>query len=365
MFDARLRKNLDVPLLLLTLVVVGMGITAVYSATRDSPLHQYQKQLLWCALGAAGLVGATCVDYLQLPRFQNVLYFFNLVSLGVVFHFAPETKGAQRWIPLGSFHYQPSEFAKLITIVCLAAFLVRRQDRIDEMRTVVASFLYVAGPMLLIFLQPDLGTALVLIAVWLGMVYITGARAFHLILLILVGFILFAGMWKLNVLKPYQKTRFAAFIAPSQDASRNGYQVRQATIAIGSGEVWGKGLGRGTQTHGKFIPENQTDFIYTVVGEEGGFAVSVLLVLLYGGILLRGGMIMAEAEDTLGRLLACGIVCMYAFHIVVNIGMTIGIMPVTGVPLPLISYGGSNLLLNMIAVGLLLGIGMRRHRLVF
>src|SRR5262249_42146877 len=154
-------------------------------------------------------------------------------------------------------------------------------------------------------------------------------------------------------------------VDPAADPRGAAYQMRQAQIAIGSGQVWGKGLGRGTQAHGKFIPENHTDFIYTVVGEEGGFVQSVALVALYAGLLLRGAVTMAQAEDLLGKLLAAGIVSMYAFHIVVNIGMTIGIMPVTGVPLPLVSYGGSNLLLNMTAVGLLLGIGMRRHRLLF
>jgi rod shape determining protein RodA len=172
-------------------------------------------------------------------------------------------------------------------------------------------------------------------------------------------------MWKINLIKDYQKARLIVFINPEYDPKDAGYHVIQSRIAIGSGQVWGKGLGQGSQAHGRFIPANHTDFIFTVVGEEGGFFFSTLLVALYGGLLLRGTMVMAQAEDTLGKLLATGVVAMYAFHIVVNIGMTIGIMPITGVPLPLVSYGGSSLILNLLAVGLLLSIGMRRHRLVF
>jgi rod shape determining protein RodA len=172
-------------------------------------------------------------------------------------------------------------------------------------------------------------------------------------------------MWKLNILKPYQKNRMSAFINPEWDPKESGYHVIQARIAVGSGQVWGKGLGKGTQAQGRFIPENHTDFIFTVVGEEGGFVFSSILVALYAALLFRGAMTIAWAEDMLGKLIAAGIVAMFAFHIVLNIGMTIGIMPVAGVPLPFFSYGGSSLLLNMAAVGLLLSISMRRHQLVF
>jgi rod shape determining protein RodA len=219
--------------------------------------------------------------------------------------------------------------------------------------------------MLLILAQPDLGTSLVLIAIWFGMTFIAGAHVKHLAAVLAVGLLLSAGMWHFNVLKTYQKNRLVAFIDPDADPRDTGYQVRQSRIAVGSGQVWGKGFGKGTQARGRFIPENHTDFIYTVIGEEGGFIVSAVLVLLYGGILYRGVVTIAQAEDMLGKLLATGIVSMYAFHIIVNMGMTIGIMPVTGVPLPLISYGGSNLLLNMTAIGLLLGVGMRKHSITF
>lgn len=365
MLDARLRKNLDIPLLVLTLTVVAMGIVTIYSATHESRGGFYFKQLIWFVFGLAGLVGAASMDYNRLIRWARPLYIANLLLLIAVYKVGSQAKGATRWIPLGSFQFQPSEFAKLIMIVCLAVYLMNRQEQIGKLGTVVGSFVYMAVPMLLIFKQPDLGTSLVLLAIWFGMTYIAGAKPKHLALFLVAGSLLFVGMWKMNVLKTYQKNRLQAFINPEIDPKETGYHVIQARIAIGSGQVWGKGIGKGTQVQGKFIPENHTDFIFTVVGEEGGFVVSTLLVLLYAGILFRGSLAMLHADDMFGRLLATGIVSMYAFHIIVNIGMTIGIMPVTGVPLPLYSYGGSNMLLNLAAVGLLLGIGMRRHRLVF
>jgi rod shape determining protein RodA len=365
MIDARLRKNLDYTLVAITLAVVALGIVTLYSVTRDNPARFYQKQLFFFVIGIAGMVGATTIDYTRLSRFTNSLYVINILLLLFVIKFSHSVKGSTRWINFGVFQFQPSEFAKIIMIVCLAVYLNQRQERMKELPVLLGSFAYLAVPAFLIFKQPDLGTALVLMAIWFGMTYIAGAKTLHLVGIVLVGMILFTGMWKLDILKPYQKNRLSAFIDPEWDPKDAGYHVLQSRIAVGSGQIWGKGIGHGTQAQGKFIPENHTDFIFTVIGEEGGFVFSSLLVLLYGGILLRGAMTMAQAEDNLGRLLATGVVAMYAFHIIVNIGMTIGIMPVTGVPLPLFSYGGSNLLLNMAAIGLLLGIGMRRHRLVF
>jgi rod shape determining protein RodA len=365
MLDARLRKNLDFTLVALMCLIVAMGVVTLYSASASSPTKFYQKQIIFFVLGAIGLVTTASLDYNALTRFVKPLYVGNILMLLAVYKFAPKIKGAARWIPIGSFQFQPSEFAKIIIIICLAVYLVQRQDRIKEVGTLLGSFAYMAFPMLLIFKQPDLGTSLVLLAIWFGMTYIAGAKGKHLLAFLGIGVTLFYGMWHFNVLKPYQKNRLEAFIHPEVDPKETGYHVIQSRIAVGSGQVWGKGLRQGTQSQGRFIPENHTDFIFTVIGEEGGFVASVVLIVLYGGVLIRGAQTMASAEDSLGKLLATGVVSMYAFHIIVNVGMTIGIMPVTGVPLPLFSYGGSNLLLNMSAIGLLLGVGMRRHKLVF
>ena len=367
MLDPRLRKNLDIALLIVTLVIVVLGIAAVYSATRLTPGRQYMKQIIWLPLGIVGMIAAASIEYSRIAKFAKSLYVVNIALLIIIFipRFAPTTKGATRWIPIGSFHLQPSELAKLFMIVCLATFLLPRLEHIREPRTLALSFVYVAVPMLLIFKQPDLGTSLVLMAVWFGMTYIAGAKAQHLAFVLLAGCLLFAGMWHFNVIKSWQKNRIVAFVDPTSEPRGAGYQVSQSRIAVGSGQVWGKGFGKGTQSQGRFIPENHTDFVFTVVGEEGGFVFSAALVALYGLLLFRGAIAMAQAEDSLGKLLVTGVVSMFAFHVIVNMGMTIGVMPVTGIPLPLFSYGGSSLLINMAAIGLVLGVGMRRHRLTF
>ncbi len=365
MLDARLRKNLDRVLLVLVGVVIVMGLVTLYSATRDNPMRFYQKQIVWTVLGSAALICAASIDHARLPRLTRSLYIVNLVLLVVVWQFAPHVKGAARWIPIFGFQLQPSEVAKLIMIVCLAVYIARRLETIHEFGTLASTFGYIAVPMALIFKQPDLGTSLVLLAIWFGMTWVAGARLKHLAVFVVAGALLFAVAWKANILQDYQKNRIVAFIDPEIDPQDAGYHVIQARIAIGSGQVTGKGLLRGTQVQGKFIPENQTDFIFTVVGEEGGFVASAALVILYGAILLRSLALMAQVEETLGRLMAAGVVSMLAFHIVENIGMNVGIMPVAGVPLPFFSYGGSSMMLNLASIGLLLGIGMRRHRLSF
>ncbi len=365
MLDSRLRKNLDILILIVTFILLIMGEITLYSVTKHKPGHLYDKQIVWIILGLIGTLVLASFDYSRLFRLAKIIYTVNLLFLAAVFLVGSSAKGATRWISMGSFQMQPSEFAKLLVIICLAAYLVKRQEHIKKLPVLLGSFAYIGVPMLLIFKQPDLGTSLVLLLIWFGMVFIAGAKLKHLLLIIISGICLFTLMWKLNIIKPYQKARLYSFVRPDLDPQDSGYHVIQSRIAIGSGMLWGKGIGKGTQAHGNFIPENQTDFIFTVVGEEGGFVESIILIILYVILLSRGAIIMGQAEDNFGRLLAAGILSMYFFHIFVNIGMTIGIMPVTGVPLPFFSYGGSNMILNLCSIGLLLGIGMRRHRLAF
>lgn len=365
MLEMRLQKRIDWWLVFCTLSITAIGLLAVTSATHASPGHQYQKQAVWLLAGLGAMTAAALVDYSRILRHARLLYGVNLMLLAVVLILGHGAKGAQRWIAVGSFQFQPSEFAKVCLILCLAAYLAARVEHIQSFGTLMGSLAYIGVPTLLIFKQPDLGTSLVVLAIWFGMTFIAGARPLHLAAVLLAGVLIFAAMWHYNVLKPYQKSRFIAFLDPKADPAGAGYQVRQSTIAIGSGDVWGRGFEHGTQSQGRFIPENHTDFVFTVVGEEGGFFFSILLIALYAGLILRGAAAMADAVDLQGRLVAAGIVCMMAFHVIVNVGMTLGIMPVTGVPLPLVSYGGSSLVLNLIAAGLLLDIGKRRHGLIF
>ncbi len=369
MLEARLRKNLDLLLLALTYLLAAFGVVILYSVSRGGPTPFHVRQMAWIALGTAGLIGAALSDYHAYARFVGFLYALNLLLLTLVIlpHIGQEANGAARWIRVGGFPFQPSEFAKLAVILTLAVFLARRRQTIRQSKTLLCSFLYVALPVVLIFKQPDLGTAMVIVAIWFGMTYMAGARLRHLAAFALAGLLLGIGMWHSGrILKDYQKNRLIAFIHPDADPKETGYHVIQARIAIGSGGVWGKGLLRSTQVRGGYIPERQTDFVFTDIGEELGFVGAGTLCLLYMALLLRAGRILMLAEeDLLGQLIGAGILTMLAFHVLVNIGMNVGLMPVAGVPLPLISAGGSNMVVTLASIGLLQSIALHRHPLLF
>lgn len=366
-------RQLDWAILGSVLLLCLGGIFTIKSALHLDlhPLDMVRKQVFGAVVGVAAAVFLARTDYeILLKRAAPYLYPLNIFLLLVVLtHFGGhEAKGASRWIRLGPVQLQPSEFAKIILIGTLALFLARNSAAITEWRTVLRSLVHIGVPMLLIAKQPDLGTALVLLAIWAGMLVIAGARPLHLLSLALVGVVLFVGLWHFNpghLLKDYQKNRLQVFLDPASDPRDTGYHLRQSEIAIGAGGISGEGYGHGTQSSGKFIPEQHTDFIFTVVGEEGGFVVCAGLLALYLLLLVRGVQIMAECEDLLGRLLAAGVLSMLTFHIVVNAGMTMGIMPVVGVPLPFFSYGLSSLLVNMLAIGFLLSVAARKHRVMF
>lgn len=368
MLDAGLRRKLDLPLLLMTYLIALLGVVMVFSATRGDATAYHKKQIIWIVLGTGGLAVASLTDYHVWARFARHFYVLNLILLLLVKlpRFHANVNGAARWISIAGFQFQPSEFAKVFMILTLAIFLAKRQDTIRTPGTLLLSLAFIALPVLLIFRQPDLGTALVILAIWFGMTYIAGARLKHLGLVLLAGIVLFAVAWKLNIIKQFQKDRLGVFTGQVVDPRGIGYHITQARIAIGSGQMWGKGLMRSTQVRGGYVPEKQTDFIFTSVGEELGFLGGVFVTFLYGFMLLRGTQIIAAAdEDMLGKLIAAGIVTMLAFHVIVNIGMNVGIMPVVGVPLPLISAGGSNMLATLFSIGLLQSISLHRHQLLF
>lgn len=362
-------RRLDWAIVGAVLLICAGGLLAIRSATHldAHPLDFVRKQAVGIVVGGAALLGLALSDYgVLLKRFGRYLYPLNLVLLLIVFKAGHASHGAARWISLGPVQIQPSEFAKIILTCTLALFLVKHQNTVRTWPTVLQSFAHVGVPMLLIAKQPDLGTALVLLAVWFGMMAVAGARASHLLLILLAGVTLFAAMWHFNlVLKDYQKNRLEVFLNPNADPRDTGYHIHQSEIAIGSGQMGGEGYGRGVQSNGNFIPEQHTDFIFTIVGEEGGFIVCLALLALYLLVLERGVVAMADCDDKLGQLLAAGVLSLLTFHIVVNVGMTMGIMPVVGVPLPFFSYGLSSLLVNLSAVGLLLSVAARKHRVMF
>lgn len=361
----RLVRNLDVLLLLSTLALIGFGLVMVYSSTHVSrqPFLYMRSQMLHLAVGL--VVGGVlmAVDYRALAAAARPLYVVNLLLLGAVLvpHVGRMSLGAQRWIALGPLgQFQPSEIAKLVIVITLAKHLTDRAGPYESLRGLLPFLAHVALPVLLIFKQPDLGTAMVYAAIFVGMLYAGGARRRDLATLGAAGVVLAPVLW--HFLKEYQRRRLLAFIHPTLDPLGSGYGIIQSKIAVGSGLMWGKGLFEGTQGVLRFVPEHHTDFIFSVIGEEVGFVGSMVLLGLFLLWVYRGLRIAAVARDRFGALVAVGVVSMVAFHVFVNVGMTVGIMPITGIPLPFISYGGSALIAMVCATALLLNIGMRHQR---
>jgi len=374
LFDPRLLRNADWLLLALALLIAAYGLLMIYSATQtDESLQNggdpsyLVRQLIWLGLSLVVLAGMMSFDYHHLRRFVWVIYGGNVLLLLLVLipGLGHTVGGSQRWLPLGPFRLQPSEYAKIAFIITLAFYLSEQED-VGTWGTVFKSFLHLALPMVLILKQPDMGTALVFLSFWFEMLWVARARGLHLLLFFLAGLGVFGLMWHFDVLHDYQKDRLRTVLNPEADPRGKGYQVIQSKIAIGSGQVWGKGYLRGIQTRRRFIPTRHTDNIFSVVAEEFGFAGGCALLLLFSLFAVwRCFNVVLVALDDFGRLIAAGIACLFIFHVFVNMGMATGIMPVTGIPLPFLSYGGSNLMTNLAAVGLLLNIGMHRHDIQF
>jgi rod shape determining protein RodA len=363
-------RHLDPTVALAACALTALGLAAIYSSTFASLRAQglpeasiMRRQLLSLGLGLAAMVAATMFDYRRLEAWAGVVFGAVVVVLGLVLTpLGSATNGAQSWFELGAYQVQPSEYAKVAAIVIVAAVFGSRREP-PGLRRLAAGLSAMALVCAEILLQPDFGTFMVFVAILFGVLLVSGVPLRWLLVLALVGVVGVVGMFKLNVLREYQKERLTAFIDPGADDSGRGftYNSRQALIAIGSGGVSGKGYLRGTQTNLQYVPEQKTDFIFTVIGEELGFAGAMLLLALLGLLLWRGLRIAVMARDPFGALLAAGAVSMLAFQAFVNIGMTIGIMPITGIPLPFVSYGGSSLVASFLAVGLLENVHMRRY----
>ncbi|MBN3038653.1 MAG: rod shape-determining protein RodA [Candidatus Omnitrophica bacterium] len=369
-------KNFDFILLAVTLVIFAIGLSFLFSASYQQydaeeglTLHSLVvKQIIRFALAFFIAIIILKVDYQKWLELAYPLYLLNVILLAMVLLLGQTRLGAQRWISLGFIGFQPSEFSKLIVIFTLARYLGQKENALGNnlfwrkglkySKTLVVSFLIVGAPFILIVKQPDLGTALTLIPILLAMLYVWGTSIKTLLLVSLPCVVASPFLW--HMLKPYQKRRVLVFLDPNIDPLGAGYTVIQSKIAIGSGGLLGKGWLAGTQNQLNFLPERHTDFIFSVVGEEWGFLGAALLLTLYMVLILKGFSIAQRTLNTSGRLLACGIVVLFAFQVVVNIAMTIGLVPVVGLPLPLISYGGSSLFLNIASIAFLLNVGMKR-----
>ena len=366
--NKRWLRRMDFTLIFAAVAIILMSLVIIGSATHINAASEggygfVQRQGVFAVLNIALAVFLMNFDYKMLQRYGMKLYGINIVLLLAVMLFGHSALGAQRWIQIGPITLQPSEFSKVIMIVSLAALLEDKVGKLNTLNDLLPIAAFVGVPFLLVLKQPDLGTSLVFIAIFLGMVFAAGVN------LKLLGWIFGAGLvanpvfW--HFLKDYQKMRILVFLDPNVDPLGSGYHTIQSEIAIGSGQLFGKGLFEGTQSQLDFLPENHTDFIFAVVGEELGFIGAAFLLVLYLILLWRGIRIAQDASDTFGMLLAVGVTSMLAFHVLVNIGMTMGIMPVTGIPLPLMSYGVSALTTNIMAIALLLNIYMKKQRLIF
>ena len=364
----RFLRRIDLTLLFAAVAIVIYGLVIISSATHintpgEERFWYVQRQGIFAVVNAAMAVVFMQFDYRGLSQHGKFLYILNLVMLVAVMLFGHAALGAQRWIQIGPISIQPSEFSKLIMIICMASILEERMGRLNSVQDLLPIAAYVGLPFLLVLKQPDLGTSLVFMAIFFGMLIACGMPWKYFFGIIVVSIMSFPILWQF--LKDYQKMRIMVFLDPNVDPLGSGYHIIQSKIAIGSGMLFGKGLFEGTQSQLNFLPENHTDFIFAVVGEELGFVGAVILLLLYLLVLWRGIQIAKDAGDVFGRLLAVGITSMLAFHVLVNVGMTTGIMPVTGIPLPLMSYGISSLTTNILSIAILMNIHMHKQKFIF
>ncbi len=352
----------DPLLILAALGLIACSLVTLKGATHNSiqgqPLFYVERQAIYAVLGLALALLISRIDYSRLREYKYGL-FGLIVVLNIVVFGMPAIRGSHRWIPLPFFEVQSSEFGKLLLITALAAFAVDRSRRLHERRTTARIMLLALVPALIVIPQPDLGTGLVYVAVAFAILFFAGTTWKQLVgLLAMFGVsvaIVLAGAPAagVHVLKPYQVQRLTGFLNPSHDPRSQTYNITESLIAIGSGQKSGRGVAHATQTSLKFLPENQTDFIFAVVGETYGFAGAALVLSLYALLIWRNLRILTLAKNLYGTLIAAGILAMLMFQVFVNVGMTIGIMPITGVPLPLMSYGGSSVLVTFLALGLL------------
>lgn len=358
--------------LLLAVVALGIGafgVLMVYSATKEQLIHAgisghyyFERQAIYFLLGAVAMVVLALVDYQRIAHFAYFIYGASLLGLlAVLTPVGSSQLGSQRWFQLGPIQVQPSEFAPIGVIFGITAYVANREDPID-LRGVITILLMGGIPMVLVIKQPDLGTGIVIGIITALLLVMAGVPARYLLALLVVGVLGVVAVLHVGFLKSYQLHRLLSFLNPKADTSSFGYNLAQSKIAIGSGHIFGVGLFKGSQTTLAFVPEQQTDFIFTAIGEQLGFVGSAALLAGYAILIWRLWSAMRWAKDITGTLIVAGAVAWIGYSIFQNVGMTIGIMPITGIPLPLISYGGSAMLAFLAMVGLALNIGAQRAR---
>ena len=346
------------------LALSAIGILTIYSVTVERAGAQfplYLKQAIWIGVGALVFLTMSRIDYHTLARWSSLLYGFALLLLVIVLFGGKASHGAQRWIALGPLAFQPAEFVKIPLLLVLAVYYSTQNRRGWWYRVIVPALITLPG-FSLILKQPDLGSSLSFLSIYVALLLVVGVKSKAFGVVLLSALMLFPFAWSelWGSLHDYQKERILSFVNPDYDPAGRGYQGMQSRIAVGSGQLAGKGFHGGTQTQFKFLPEGHTDFIFAVFAEEWGFLGGVLFISLFLALLLMGLDIAAKAKDSLGALLAIGLVSMLTFNMAVNVGMTIGLAPIVGIPLPLLSYGGSATIMTMAGLGLLFSVKRAR-----
>jgi len=356
-------RDFDWSLLLLMLCMCAISVFEVRSTTVHTKFARFpQVQLIAMAVGVVLMLIFAKIDYHRVLDWAPWAYWFGLLSLAAIFTpLGHNALGGRRWIKAGPITFQPSEFVKLVLMLMVARYFANLGGRNLTWRDIFKAFALVGVPMLLVMKQPDLGTTLTYAPILVAGLFLGGINLKQAAILLTCGVVLVGGVWSSGkLLKPYQKARLTSFINPDTDPRGKGYQVKQSLIAVGSGGIWGKGTEKGTQTQGYFLPIPYTDFIFAAFSEEHGFVGAVAVLLLYFLILMRLIQNAQTAADLPGALIIMGIVAVLTFQIAVNVGMVIGLMPVTGIPLPLMSYGGSSVLFTFLALGVAMNVRMRR-----
>lgn len=351
-------RSLDWVLILALLPIIGAGLITMNSFAGDNIF--FTRQIVWVSLALTIFFILSAIDFRFLRRTGVIVTVFviSVVLLFATHIFGSTIQGAERWISFGFFAFQPSDVVKLALILILAKYFSRRHVEIAHMRHIVVSGLYALVFFVLIFLQPDLGSALIIFFIWLGMVFVSGISKRHLFIVFGLGLITFLVLW-FSVFHEYQKARIMTFIHPLADIQGAGYNAYQSTVAVGSGQVLGKGVGYGTQSKLQFLPEYETDFIFASFAEEWGFIGVVILFILFGIVFYRIVANATQGASNFEVLFGAGLAILFIIHFIVHIGMNIGLLPVTGTTLPFMSYGGSHLITEFVGLGMLMG--MRRY----
>lgn len=357
-------RYFDLYIFVCSILLLVLGLLMIYSTTLESSANLLVRQAIFAIGGFLGMFVVAFFDYRKLKNTTALIYLAVIASLLLVWFMGRSVQGSTRWIDLGFFRLQPSEFAKLAMVIIMAKFLDQSGEKIKSFQYVLLSGVYVGIPAALILIQPDLGTSLILFLTWLGMLMVSKINRKHIAVLLVGGIVMSVFSW-FYVLHDYQKNRIYTFVDPASDPQGRGYNVIQSIIAVGSGSLTGRGVGRGLQSQLKFLPERQTDFIFASTAEELGLLGSLFILSMFGIIFSRLIRAARHARDNFGMYLAIGVFFMLLSQMVINIGMNMGLVPATGIPLPLLSYGGSSLLTTMLALGLVQSIIARQRAVKF